>query len=139
MRLFLWICLSVIALAQEPGSILSVEIKVMPAQGSAFCRYTPDGKTHGGHASPPPVRVYEDDGTIEPAVVTRIWSLAADLQKRGIARVASETPARGQNFILLHLQDGSTLAVSWPEREPPADPAARELADLLFTNRVGGW
>ncbi len=95
----------------------------------AFCRYEADGKMHGGHAGPPPVRVYEEDGKLDPAIVERIWTLAGEVQSQG----------NSSNSIVITLADGTTRVASWGWKEQPSDPKLRELAELLMEHHVGGW
>ena len=128
MRVFLLLLMLLPALASSP--VRTVEIKVYPPDGGmAFCRYEADGKVHGGHASSPPVRVYEEDGKLDPAIVERIWTLAGEVQSQG----------NSSNSIVITLADGTTRVASWGWKEQPSDPKLRELAELLMEHHVGGW
>lgn len=124
------------------ASLEGVEIRVIPAQGMAFCRFDARGRLRGGHASGgPAVRVYEAEGKVGPAVVQEIWRLAADLRRRGLVKgpVSWDDRSRGQQHLVLYLKDGSQLRLSWPEKQVPEDGVARQLAELLLRHHVGGW
>ncbi len=129
----LWLLLLLALPVLSDSAVRTVEIKVSPPEGSAFCRYEADGKMHGGHASPPPaVRVYEEAGKLEPAVLEQVWKLAGEVKSQG-------TAGRPGNSVVITLADGTTRVASWPWKEEPSDPKLRELANLLQKHHVGGW
>lgn len=122
--------------------IQSVEIKVMPEQGMAFCRYTRDGKLHGGHVSGgPAVNVHEANGQVKKPIIDEIWTLASDLRKRGVVSgpVSWDNQSRRHHHIVVSLEGGTELRLSWREKGQPSDKVARKLADLLLRHHIGGW
>ena len=120
----------------------SVEIKVMPKEGMAFCKYFRDGKLRGGHVSGgPAVRVFEADGKVGSGVTNEIWTLAGDLQKRHVVKGPAtwNAASRDKNHIIVTTEDGQELVVSWPFKGKPEDAQAKELSELLLKHHVGGW
>lgn len=137
--LLLLLSLSYAAGAASLPRILTIEIKVLPPEGEAFCRYNPDGTVKGGHMFGG--RGHEATGTVPGAQVKAIWNLAQELQGRGVftGPVVWDQHSRPKNHIVIGLEDGQQLRFSWAFRTNPGETRTAKLAQLLMDHRVGGW
>ncbi len=99
--------------------------------------YREDGTTQGGHLSgDSPPFVHQDEGTLEPALRSAMWTAA-----QAALEVPPTTLAPGPDTVELTVtrSDNTSVTWRWPFGTEPAEPRVRALWMLANEHRIGGW
>jgi hypothetical protein len=126
--------------ARQPD-VAKVEIHITSGGGYAYCGFTADGWTEGGHESggPQPF-VHVERERIPREQVGEIWEAAKAVDARAYPLEESAVRECVECVdVFIYYSDGLVMHLSWPFGEQHSDPKVQHLEALLTEYAVGGW